>query len=97
MLNSKLPVPALPVRNISYRGYPITITCINGNTFVYELAENQHIIESGNGSHILYVSNSGVTAVIDRNSLIYKELLHRIMNGTVLEDGNYQYKPDTIQ
>ncbi|HAV1973386.1 TPA: hypothetical protein JG946_003746 [Enterobacter hormaechei subsp. steigerwaltii] len=94
MLNSKLPVPAMPVRNISYKGYPITITCVAGDTFIYEMAENQRIIESGNGNHILYVSNNGVTAVIDRHSLIYKELLHRIMHGTVLEDGTYSYSTE---
>lgn len=93
----QLPVPSMPVRNISYKGYPITITCVSGDTFIYEMAENQRIIESGNGSHILYVSNDGVTAVIDRHSLVYKELLHRIMNGDVLEDGTFNYSAHTIQ
>lgn len=48
--------------------------------------------KAGEGTHSFF-SNEGVTAVIDRYCLIYKELLHLIMHGTVLEDGNYQYVP----
>lgn len=89
-----LNVPALNVRNMSYKGYPITIIMVSTDTYVYELADGVRIIETQcqHGSHILYVdTRQGTSLVISRESLIYRELFYRITNATVLEDGEYSY------
>ena len=87
MLNSKL-----TVRKIDYRGCHIAITMLSLDTFVYELPEGVRVIESGNGASILFIDSEGNNVVINRQSVIYKELIHRVMNGKVLEDGSYQYQ-----
>lgn len=81
-------VPVLQVRNLSYKGYPISIITLGSDTTVYELAEDTRIIESG--KQLMYVTN-GNTMVISADSMIYRELIYRILNSTVLEDGQYQY------
>ncbi len=98
MSNSKpLSVPAINVRHVSYKGYPISIMMLSTDTFVYELHDNIRVIECSTSNQVMYIDKHGVTAMITRDSVLYKELLHRIMNSDVLEDGNYQYKPVTIQ
>lgn len=98
MNNINLNVPALNVRNMSYKGYPITIIMISNDTYVYELAGGVRIIETQceHGSHILYVdTKQGTSIVISRESLIYKELFYRISNADLLEDGEYAYHANT--
>ena len=90
-------VPAINVRHISYKGYPISIMMLSADTFVYELHDNIRVIECATSNQVMYIDKSGSTAVITRDSVVYKELLHRVINGDVLEDGNYQYQPVTIQ
>lgn len=98
MSNSKpLSVPAINVRHVSYMGFPISIMMLSAETYVYELHDNIRVVECASSNQVMYIDKNGVTAVITRDSVVYKELLHRIMNGTVLEDGNYQYKPVSIQ
>ena len=88
----------LSTRKISYQGYPINITMINCETFIYELNDEVRMIESANSNQVMYVdSKSGSTAIITRDSVIYCELLHRIVNGSVVEDGTYQYQSNTVQ
>lgn len=84
-----LHVPKLQVRNLSYKGYPISIITMGSLTTVYELAGDTRIIESG--SQLMYVAN-GNAVVITPDSMIYKELIYRILNSIVLEDGNYNYE-----
>ena len=98
-MNNSIPlyVPAINVRHISYKGYPISIMMLSADTFVYELHDNIRVIECATSNQVMYIDKDGVTAVITRDSVVYKELLHRIMNGDVLEDGNYKYHPVTIQ
>ncbi|EOG1790162.1 hypothetical protein ACK3RO_004800 [Enterobacter kobei] len=98
MSNSKpLYVPAISTRHISFKGYPITVMILSAETFVYELHDNIRVIECATSNQVMYIDSNGSTAVITRDSLVYKELLHRIMNGDVLEDGKYEYHPVTIQ
>ncbi|MGX4990650.1 hypothetical protein [Enterobacter kobei] len=88
----------LSQRKISYQGFPINITMINAETFIYELNDEVRMIESANSNQVMYVdSKSGSTAIITRDSVIYRELLHRIVNGSVVEDGTYQYQSNTVQ
>ncbi|BBV85978.1 hypothetical protein STW0522ENT62_14240 [Enterobacter kobei] len=88
----------LSQRKISYQGFSINITMINAETFIYELNDEVRMIESANSNQVMYVdSKSGSTAIITRDSVIYRELLHRIVNGSVVEDGTYQYQSNTVQ
>ncbi|BBV90945.1 MAG: hypothetical protein E6661_21890 [Enterobacter sp.] len=98
-MNKSIPlsIPEINVRHVSYKGYPISIMMLSADTFVYELHDNIRVIECSTSDQVMYIDKHGLTAVITRDSLLYKELLHRIMNGDVLEDGNYQYQPVTIQ
>ena len=86
-----LPIASINTRHLSYKGYPISIHQLNANVFVYELANEVRIIESSNGSQLLYIDSTGSTLTIGRDSLIYKELLHRVVNAQVLEDGRFEY------
>ncbi|HDT2126629.1 TPA: hypothetical protein RCG93_003011 [Enterobacter roggenkampii] len=98
-MNKDIPlsVPAINARHVSYKGYPITIMMLSTDTYVYELHDNIRVIECSTSDQVMYIDKNGLTAVITRDSLVYKELLHRIMNGDVLEDGKYEYQPVTIQ
>ncbi|EOM9564484.1 hypothetical protein ACLB83_002560 [Escherichia coli] len=98
-MNTSVPlyVPAINVRHVSYKGYPISIIMLSGDTFMYELHDNIRVIECSSSNQVMYIDKNGCSAVITRDSVVYKELLHRIMNGDVLEDGKYEYQPVTIQ
>lgn len=94
--NFQLSVPKLSVRVLSWKGYPITITNVSENTFMYELPNHNIIVEAGHGEQILFIDDTGMTNIIDRKHIVYRELMYRVLNADVLEDGSYNYAP-TLQ
>ncbi len=81
----------LTSRSICYNGYQINVLMIKASTFIYELEDKVQLVESSNSTQVMYIDKDGSTAVITRDSKNYKELLHRVIHGDVVENGKFKY------